>query len=247
MRQQKHQKKSLSQRLRIAYKVILYSWLSLNFSNSIKAQDVIIVASPFVQYSYYNEAGEVEGIFVKEVQDFMSGTGLSFEIRLLPWTRALRVSEQRDNVLIYSIIRNEKRENTYHWLRKLGDVTDILITRNKAPWNQMSLKDFIKQDALAICELNSAQCDMLHQLGFRRDNILHLSTANEKTLTNMIVRERADIVFSTKTDLTILNQQQPLFHMVDEFTTSEFYLAARKNIRSDLLSKIQTASKNKED
>lgn len=221
--------------------------ISLMLSKPLKAQDILIVASPFENFSYYNKSGDVEGTFVKTVQRYMEQTDLTYEIRLLPWTRALRFSEQRDNVLIYSIIRNEKCEDQYHWLYKLGNVTDILITRNQEPWNKMSMRDFIDQEAVAICELNSAQCDMLHQLGFSRDNIIQLSTSNEKTLINMISRERADIVFSTKTDLEILNQQSDRFHMVDKLSTSEFYLAASKNLRADLLDKIKTSPLNKKD
>ncbi len=84
---------------------------------NVKAQDFRIVTENFPPYNYKTDdsiKGFSTGI-VKTILDMLKLKPRN-GIEVMPWVRTFQTARREKNVLIYSMGRNPKRENLFHWI-----------------------------------------------------------------------------------------------------------------------------------
>ena len=60
--------------------------------------------------------GEPSGFSVEVVRALLARTGDSGQIELMPWTRALHLAQQEEDVALFSTVRTTERENRFQWV-----------------------------------------------------------------------------------------------------------------------------------
>ena len=64
----------------------------------------------------YEEAGEVRGFSTELLRAVAQRAGLSLEIRVLPWPRAVAMAQGDHRSVLYTLTRTAARENAYRWV-----------------------------------------------------------------------------------------------------------------------------------
>ena len=85
------------------------------------AQTLTIVTEELAPLSYTNEKGEVVGFSSEIVKRLLREVNMKGEIQSLPWARAYNTALKKENVLIFSIARDEKREKEFKWVGVIAD------------------------------------------------------------------------------------------------------------------------------
>lgn len=63
--------------------------------------------------------GEPSGLSVEVVRALLARTGDSGHIELMPWTRALHLAQQQEDIALFSTVRTPERENRFQWVGPL--------------------------------------------------------------------------------------------------------------------------------
>ncbi|SFO71841.1 polar amino acid transport system substrate-binding protein [Ectopseudomonas composti] len=60
--------------------------------------------------------GEPRGLSVEVVRALQARTGDSGQIELMPWTRALHLAQQEEDIALFFTVRTPERENRFQWV-----------------------------------------------------------------------------------------------------------------------------------
>jgi polar amino acid transport system substrate-binding protein len=99
------------------------------------AQRLEVVTEQYPPYNY-EEDGKVKGVGTEVVEEVLREAKIEYNIKVLPWARALRMAEEKENVLIYCISRTEKREELYTWAGVIAPINFYIFalkSRNDIP------------------------------------------------------------------------------------------------------------------
>ncbi len=72
---------------------------ALLLAHSVSAQTLTVVTEQYPPYNY-EENGKVKGVSTEVVEEVLREAGIDFSIKVYPWTRALKMAEEQENVLI---------------------------------------------------------------------------------------------------------------------------------------------------
>lgn len=90
--------------------------LLFGLSCPLGAQTVRVVTEEYPPYNYTNSQGQLVGVSTEIVRAVLKRAGLSYHITSYAWSRAFQIALSQPNVLIYSIIRTEEREEQFKWV-----------------------------------------------------------------------------------------------------------------------------------
>jgi len=99
------------------------------------AQFLEVVTEQYPPYNY-EEDGKVKGVGTEVVEETLKEAGIDYDIKVLPWARALKKAETKKNILIYCISRTEKREKLYTWAGVIAPINFYIFalkSRNDIP------------------------------------------------------------------------------------------------------------------
>ena len=65
------------------------------------------------------------------VEEVLKRTKINYKLGIYPWARAYQVAQDAPNVLIYSIGRNDQRENLFKWVGVIAP-SDVYLYRLKS-------------------------------------------------------------------------------------------------------------------
>jgi polar amino acid transport system substrate-binding protein len=98
-------------------------WCGSGFDRASAAEPVNSDAPPHIQvvaeswYPYsYEEGGVVRGRATETVLKVLARAGLDYTITLYPWPRAYRMAQERENVLVYAMIKTPAREKIFQFV-----------------------------------------------------------------------------------------------------------------------------------
>ena len=92
--------------------------LFLLFCYGLKASDEValsVVTEEWQPFNYTDDNGVIVGRSTTKVKAILDSLGYKYDIRSYPWKRAMRMAENDENTLIYSIFRTPEREQKYQW------------------------------------------------------------------------------------------------------------------------------------
>ena len=95
--------------------LIFLHWPAGGLSAADLPASIDIVTEEFPPFNY-TENGRLTGYATEVVQAVLAETGIQGNFHVLPWVRAMNWAEERENVLIYSIARNEEREKIFTYV-----------------------------------------------------------------------------------------------------------------------------------
>ncbi|WCL54843.1 hypothetical protein [Gimibacter soli] len=139
----------------------------------------------------------------RRISAYLDGTGLRYAFVFVPWSRAYRMVQQRDNALIFNLLRTPARENLFHWLISMERGEAIhLVARRGSPQESMTRDDIMQSTCKAACVKSSAQCQALRDFGFSEDRIIEVSEAHHGLAEQMLLRGRVDFLSEIPGDLS---------------------------------------------
>lgn len=203
---------------------------------------LIIYTENYPPYSYLGESGVVEGLATVKVRQVMDASGIDYEIRLVPWTRAVQYATTQNNSLIFSITRTPGREAKYDWLVPLADSNFYMFVRadEMRPVTEAALK---AGKFTGSCVSNDLGCELFSWTGMPPENVIPVSSTETADF-RMVIAGRADIYIS---DLSVNNRLR-ISHGFDPNLTKPvmrltgktgFYLASGKYVPDAIRAKIK--------
>lgn len=218
------------------------------FSQEVKNKESAEVTL-YVDYTFRltNSDGSTSdvGLRLERVKSYLTSAKVKFLVHKLPWDRILRESSQNKNSLIFDISKTTEREPNYYWfpLDSIVDRSIYLFARNEEEFRGLSKEEVLEGDRKAICQINTAQCSILKEFGFKNEQIQEISqSASIDNQEQLLIRKRTDYIIGIKqlTAQGVIDDGEnphsifPLFKLSDGLT----YLAANKNIEEELLQKL---------
>ncbi|MBL6932736.1 MAG: transporter substrate-binding domain-containing protein [Rhodospirillales bacterium] len=89
-------------------------------ANTQEPGDLRVITAIFPPYSY-EENGEVKGVAVDLIKKMFLELGLTPEIEIYPWARALYTARNTPNSLLFSVSRSAEREASFKWIGTIFD------------------------------------------------------------------------------------------------------------------------------
>ncbi len=102
---------------RLLLSVLAFLYVSQGSAQSEAPLRVLTEDLPTLNYMH---DGRIVGYATELTSAALTAAGLSAQIELLPWSRALKLAETRANTVLYSVARTPDREPDFIWIANLG-------------------------------------------------------------------------------------------------------------------------------
>lgn len=196
----------------------------------------------FPPYNYLKDK-QVVGINTEIVTQVCILAALKCVIRLLPWSRALALTNKSNDAGIYSMSRNQERENSYHWVGPLVASENYLFRLKSR--SDMQISDLASATKYSIAApRNDIYEKILQERGFK--NLLQLSSKFQSV--KLFLAGKVDLLIASPltlpyqlaeydANINMLEQLMPL--PVPELQGN--YLALHPDIAQDYVDELQQA------
>lgn len=141
-------------------------------------------------YQELDEKGQLSGIATQKIKQVLDNSHTPYTISTMPWPRALQLTKQTKNSLLYSLSRTIERESQFHWIYAIDHVRTHLVSL-------AGRKDIVidKLDDLLnytlILKRNDATNSFFINLGFMPNENIIFVNDSEHAL-KLIAKGRAD-------------------------------------------------------
>lgn len=209
-----------------------------------RATGLVVYTEDFPPYNYLGPDGEVTGTSTERVRQLLDLAGLDYQIRLVPWSRAVQLSRTEPNALIYTLARTPKRDSFYDWLMPLMRSEYHLFGRSEDN-RPVTLEALKAGDFRTACVTANISCEMLAWMGVPADKITRLPNQGILDL-QMVLAGRADIYFNDleghKAQLKQAGLSAAFFRDAMRVPyEGGFYLAAGRQVPTEIRTKIRQA------
>lgn len=214
--------------------------LMIFFISPVGAQsaDVTIYTENYPPYNFSDADGAVTGQATDLVHKVMRASGLSYEIKLLPWTRAMRNTTGGNNTLIFSIVRSPEREENFKWLVPIARDHYYLFGRadDTRPITAEQVRSGLHQ---IVCVFEDISCHLLREFGIPDDAILEGIDITRADAMKLVQTGRVDFYVAGRQEFQ--SNALNLGFNADTFgprlyldASMTLYLAAGKQIKPEL-------------
>lgn len=164
-----------------------YSFAKENIETSLLA-----VANNNRLLQYY-ENGENKGPSIEILQAILKQAQLNAKVEFMPWVRAFATASNNPNTLILSMIKTPDREDDFHWLIKVSNLTRVFISLTSKPENYVDNMQQAKHKLIAIVK-DSAGYKELISHGFSEQKNLYVVPEGELVV-SLLENGRVDLVY----------------------------------------------------
>jgi polar amino acid transport system substrate-binding protein len=127
---------------------VLSSILSLSIFQALAAMPGLrIITEEYPPYNY-TQGGEFTGLSTEVVRAVLEELDIDAEFEVNEWEMSYRIALSEPNVLIFSIGRNEERENLFKWVGEITPSERIFL---------FALKSRVERNQIEISDLDSAK------------------------------------------------------------------------------------------
>lgn len=227
-------------------KLICFTSILALFAGWAYAEEITILTEDYPPYNY-EENGRVVGFTTEIVEHILNKTGIKAVgegIELYPWARAYQKVLEENNVLLFTMTRNEKRENLFKWV---GPVANREIWLYKLQTRKdvkiASLKDAKRYETSVVREASITNY-MIDQ-GFSPEKNLEIVPSTiisyRKFLTGRIDLIAASPVSMDK-QLSLMGENYDIVekaYLLD--SRYKYYLAFSKTTSDNIINSFQIA------
>lgn len=227
-----------------------YATLSILFSLSltqVNSKELTAVTELLGNLQFKNEQGELDGYSIEIANMLAERVGYKLNIVSLPWARAYRLAQEKENTLIFSIARTPSRESQFNWVGSLCKVPLYVWSTNDHPIDKLTSEDELLQYSFVVTNNSRIEKFLIEQ------EVLNIvSVSNEDQVSEMLLRGRVD--FSISGDRIMQNRvskqglDPTLFKKVYRLNGIEHNLSMAFGMKTDshLLQAFQDAFKELE-
>lgn len=219
-------------------------WLS---GASVVAQDATVMAYTQVRNSaniQFNEEGVPVPVDIgtRLLHALMAEADVNYEITISPWARIIQYLNLQPNILAYTLVRSEEREDRYYWIGQVRVIESYLYGLSERAGELPSTISDARAFQVGSIR-NDAYDELLQSLAF--PNIVHIN--NNAPWLTLLERGRVDLVpFSEQAIVEYLEQQgEPVSRLVpavklDQLSTG-LYFAMSKQSDLELVTRLRRA------
>ncbi|WP_417465788.1 substrate-binding periplasmic protein [Kordiimonas sp.] len=160
------------------------------------ATDVIVYTEEFPPYNFTNSEGGVDGVATANVRQILDASDITYEMKVVPWPRAMARALQDENSLIYTIARTPEREELFDWLVPIGQSEFHLYVRADDQ-RAVTRESLASGTFIGVCLTKSLSCEYLRRVGIPEDKMIIVPN-HGYPLPHMVVGGRADIYINDR-------------------------------------------------
>lgn len=190
---------------------------------------------------------EPSGAMVDVIKAVLDNAQIDSSIDIYPWARAFQIAKTKPNTLIFSMMRNEIREDDFIWVGAIYEAKVYLV--KLAERDELQIES--PQDALSarvgVVRLDISQ-DYLVKYGFELDKNVFTSSGYDR-LWELLNTRKIDYLLANK--FMWLNHekedaQAPKVEIAVELMdfSNSYYLAANKETSPIIIEKIVNSLEN---
>ncbi len=205
-----------------------------SFNATAADQRLRIVTEDLPPYNYLTNQGNLSGASIEIVQALLETLKLETKIEILPWARAYKEALTEPNVLIFSLLRTNERENSFHWLSPITPINIKVFAMPASAIVPFSDLNYIGNKTLGVVR-HSSQVDFVnrHKKITRKNLVIGRSF---EQLYKMNLLGRVDLFMAPELLVQYLNysggikpgqQPQPVY-VLPERLQRKLYLAFSK-------------------
>ncbi len=192
------------------------------------------------------ETGVLNGIRTELVNKMLRQSGLSYDVKIMPWARGYKTVQENKNACIYTIMRMPFRDKLFRWVGSIGQTDGFMYVRkDKASTIQISQFSDAK-NYMTVVQREDVLQQFMELNGFERGKNF-ITVTDWSQAIQMILKGRADIITTNQLILAHYMQSSgynisilaPAFE-VKELANSNHYFACNKAFDDKLFNKLQT-------
>ncbi|MFT7689100.1 MAG: polar amino acid transport system substrate-binding protein [Candidatus Azotimanducaceae bacterium] len=107
----------------------MFLLLAINLPVAFGEDEISVYTEQFYPMNYTDSGGdfgEVKGFATELIRAVLDDAGYDYEIKMVPWARALQTIKSRKNVIVYSMGRTVEREDDFYWIGKIWSMKQHL-------------------------------------------------------------------------------------------------------------------------
>jgi polar amino acid transport system substrate-binding protein len=208
--------------------------VSLLFATTADAQTLKLLTEEYPPYSY-REEGIYKGASVDQVKLIMKDVGIAYTIEMMPWARALALTETQDMTCIFSTVHNAERDKRFKWVEPLLIDRTVLIRKRGSQVNPATPADAAK--FIVGTQRGDFTVDIL-----KAKNFTKLDLASDLTLTlKKLINGRIDLMPISEKYYDKLRREGVDVENVMVLTEQVNSLACNKSVPDEDIRKMQAS------
>ncbi|MBE1300122.1 MAG: transporter substrate-binding domain-containing protein [Alteromonadaceae bacterium] len=217
----------------------------LTIYQTVAAEEIMLLTEQLPPLQYEDSDGQLQGLMVDRVKLLLKEADIDTEILVMPWARAYEMTLSRPNTLLFSMLRNEPREEQFIWVAKLG-ISPTYLYRNSAN-TSLSLTTLadIEKEIIGV-KRNDISANFLQR---QLPNGQFITQTNTIDNIRMLAAKRIDLVPTNRHQLTFFCQElgcdtndfEPTIKLVE--IEQMMYLAANTQTDKAIIDKLVNAAK----
>jgi polar amino acid transport system substrate-binding protein len=195
----------------------------------------------------YYENGESKGPSIDILQAILKEAQLDAKIEFMPWVRAFATASNNPNTLILSMIKTPERQDDFHWLIKVSNLTRVFISLTSKPENYVDNMKHAKQKLIAIVK-DSAGYNELTSHGFSEQKNLYVVPEGKLEVT-LLENGRVDLVYGDPVNIkNVLNKREKSdvaisYKEIGPENQRSSYIAISKTTDIKIVNRLQHAAR----
>lgn len=170
---------------------MISSFVPVGLSAQSYPLQVVSTERPLLQYQ---ENGELKGPSAEIFKLLLKESGLRKSVDFMPWARAFQIAESTPNTIIFSLIRNEEREDKFHWLLPVSQLIQTFVGKSKnTSHEQYNLASI--QGKLTVVVRNTFGHQLLLESGFIENENLYVVSSIDAAL-SLFFSDKVDFIFT---------------------------------------------------
>ena len=175
-------------------KIIILTLLLITALAQAQNLQVVSEDSPPLQIRHSNH--EVSGAMVDIVEMMLKKANLKAEIKIYPWARSYQLALSEKNTLIFSLLRDQAREEKFQWIGKLYTVNVYVATLKARDDLKINNMTSAKSYRVGTIRGDLTETYLLDN-GFVMNENLFISS-NNNILWDLLYSVRIDAVFTNQ-------------------------------------------------
>jgi len=215
-------------------------------SISLFAEKLVFFTEEFPPYNYTQDLKH-QGVSVEILEAMMKKVGMKYKIISLPWARAYKRSQEKENSFIFSITRNAKRENSFKWIGSIvPSIQSVYALKNRADIKIERLED-LKNYQIGTT-INDSRETYLLEKGFNLNDFQRVAGKNSYLQNyKKLKKQRIDLwpinnaVMNYLVDKTGDDPKKVLRKVFEfsEISSDGFYIAASLSTKPKVVEKMR--------
>lgn len=198
------------------------------------ADTLKLVTEDYPPYSF-RDGAILKGSSIDQVNLLMRGAGLDHTVEIMPWARALALTEKQPDHCVFTTTHNAERDPNFKWVEPLLAGRTLLIRKTGASINPQSLDD-AKQFLVGVTR-DDFTADLLKAKDFKR-----LDLASDFNLNlNKLMLGRIDLMPIAEDYYVKLRRDGTEIEKVLVLSEQIYSVACNKAVPDETIAKMQTS------